>query len=260
MTAPLSGPCTAWDPLWGSCSIPTVSPCTTGDAAAMATEVMWQASGQRFGTCPVTIRPCRRQCSTNWAGPRWWNAWPRSLYAAEHGWIDMSCGTCTSGCSCTTMSEALLPAPVDAVTTVIVDGVVLDPSAYRVDDNRMLVRTDGLTWPTCQNMTLPDTATGTWSVTVEVGEPVPVLGRQAVGELACEMLKACAGEDCQLPANVTSLIRQGVNVQYPPHAAQEIAERGYFGGLFIQTYNPNRLQGRPVVYDVDAPRFRRAGT
>lgn len=259
MSGQISGPCAPWDPLWGTCTIPTLSQCATGDMVAMATEVMWQASLQRFGLCTVTVRPCRRECSENWAGYRWAGIWPRWTHLTQ-GWIDMACGQCQAGCSCTALSEALLPAPVYDVTTVKVDGQVLDPSAYRVDNNRLLVRTDSSMWPLCQDMRAPDTAAGTWSVTVRVGEDVPVLGRQAVGELACEMLKACAGEDCMLPANVTSLIRQGVNVQYPPHAAQDLAERGYFGGLFIQTYNPHRLGGRPVVYDVDAPPARRVGT
>lgn len=261
MVTQISGPCQPWDPLWGSCTIPTASPCATGDAVAMATEVMWQATGQQFGLCTITIRPCRKECSTGWMGYRWYDAWPRSWYAdIVSGWIPLTCGTCRTGCSCKQLSEALLPAPVYDVTEVKLDGQVMDPGGYRVDDNRFLVRVDGGLWPVCQDMTQPDTAVGTWSVTCRVGEDVPVLGRQAVGELACEMLKACAGEDCLLPANVTSLIRQGVSVQYPPHTAQELAERGYFGGLFIQTYNPQRLRGRAVVYDVDAPRFRRTGT
>ncbi len=42
--------------------------------------------------------------------------------------------------------------------------------------------------------------------------------------------------------------------------SQELVERGYFGGLFVRTYNPYRLTGRAAVYDVDGPGVRRAGT
>jgi hypothetical protein len=268
MTEPFNGPCAPWDPIWGACTLPTSSPCATGDLVQAATEVLWNATAQQFGLCPVTVRPCRRDCYPGvWSGPRWfaigqWSSyggWPRSMWA-DTGWVDAACGGCAGGCSCTSLSEALLPAPVYDVTEVLLDGQVLAPSAYRVDDNRLLVRVDGGMWPACQDLALPATAAGTWQVSVRVGQPVPVLGRQAVGELACEMAKACAGEDCLLPANVVSLVRQGVSVQFPARDAASLAARGYFGGLFVQTFNPHKLPGRPAVYDVDGPGFRRAGT
>jgi hypothetical protein len=260
----LAGPCAPWDPIW-CCTLPTGADAVTGYAIQAATEVMWAASAQRFGLCASTLRPCRRECASGWQSLAWpgYGRWPQPMFT-ERGWINLTCGACTGGCSCTTLEEALLPAPVYDVITVMLDGLVMPNTSYRIDNNRLLVRVDGGRWPVCQNLAVDDTHPNTWSVTARFGEPVPVLGRQAVGELACEMVKACMGADCRLPANIQSLARQGVSLQFPSardkHTLQEFAERGYFGGLFIQTYNPQHLQGRPVVYDVDGPSFRRTGT
>jgi hypothetical protein len=254
--ATVTGPCGTWDPIW-CCALPTGSAAVTGTALQAATEVLWQASGQRFGLCTVTLRPCKRAC----APPGWPQSsdgsWPRPILSAGE-WTNLTCAACLGGCSCTELQEALLPAPVYDVVEVKVDGSPLVTGSYRVDDDRILVRTDGGSWPSCQDLAAADTEPDTWSVTARFGEPVPVLGQQAVGELACEMARACLGEDCRLPANVASLVRQGVTIQFPE--AQELAERGYFGGLFIQTYNPHRLAGRAQIYDVDGPTFRRTGT
>jgi hypothetical protein len=177
-------------------------------------------------------------------------------------WFNFVCGRCTSGCSCTTVSEVLLPAPVYRIVEVVVDGTPLVTGAYRLDDARRLVRTDGGEWPRCNDLTLDDSQEGTWSVTAQFGQEVPTLGRLAVGELACQLLRARTGEECQLPANVTQLIRQGVTIQMPDSV--ELLREGmtslYLPNLFIQTYNPNRLARRSGVYSVDASSARRVGT
>jgi hypothetical protein len=263
--AVLTGPCAPWDPIWcTACDLPTGSEAVTGAAVQAATEILWEQSNQRFGPCEVTIRPCRRDCNGGgWPfADQWWewggnSGWPRPLLYAGV-WSNVTCGSCPGTCSCGTLEEAILPAPVYQVVRVLVDGSPLVTGAYRVDDNRILVRTDGGRWPICQALDLPDTAVGTWSVTVQVGEPVPTIGRQAVGELACEIARACMGEECRLPANIASLARQGINISFP--AGQDVAERLYFVGLFLDTYNPGRLRGRAQVYDVDGPSFRRVGT
>lgn len=249
------GLCQAWTPLW-CCTIPTTSTASTGTAVAAATEVLWQATGQRFGLCEVTVRPCRRDCADA-AWPEW--AAPFVTPTLTGGqWVNITCGGCAGSCSCTVLHEAVLPAPVYDVTGVTVDGTPMAAGTWRVDDNRLLVRVDGGAWPACQRLDLADTQPGTWSVTARYGEPVPTLGQQAVAELACEILRACAGENCLLPANVQQLVRQGVSITLD--ATQSIVDRLYFCGLFVQTYNPHKLPGRARVYDVDGPGMRRAGT
>jgi hypothetical protein len=261
----VNGPCQPWTPIWcAPCALPTASPAITGWAVQAATEVLWEQSRQRFGLCTSTVRPCRRDCSGGgWPfADQWWEwgtptTWPRPVLWAG-AWMNIACGSCPGTCSCTDLEEAILPAPVSTVDQVKVDGQVLPPSAYRVDNWRLLVRVDGGLWPVCQDLSKEDTQPGTWSITVTVGEAVPVLGQLAVGELACEMTRACLGEDCRLPANLASLARQGVNISFPTD--QNIDDRLYFVRQFLDTVNPDRLRGRPAVYDVDGANWRTTGT
>lgn len=261
-----TGPCsplTDWEPIWCETLSPAVA-AVTGDAVQMAAEVLWILSGQRFGLCEVTIRPCRNEC---WDGYNGWNQWWPGVggtYGIAGGgprpwwyngvWYNV-CGSCPGSCSCTLIDEALLPAPTREVIEVKLDGIVMDPSTYRVDENRKLVRVDGQLWPMCQDMAATDDQPGTWSVTITVGEDVPMLARRAMGQLAAEIAKDCAGEDCSLsPYEITSISRQGVNMSFgsPNEVDPVVGQMGLrWVSLFLNTYNPNGLKRRGKVYDVD---------
>lgn len=137
-------------------------------AEVLAWETLRSLTAYRLGNCPVTVRPCSKGC---WARSSYERApvvgglsqdWGSGMIAprvVDGQWLN-TCG-CTSvpECSCTTLPVVILPGPVGAVTEVTVDGVVLDPTAYRVDNGNELVRTDGGTWPACQDMVGP-TSTG----------------------------------------------------------------------------------------------------
>lgn len=258
------GPCEPWPLVW-MCDLSAVSPTVTGQAAQAATEILDALSGRQFGECPVTIRPCRRSCGDIPAG---WLPWPGYTYPTPAliagRWYNLTCGCSWDGCSCTSLAgkEVALPAPVSAVTTVLVDGAPLATGSYRVDDNRLLVRTDGNDWPACNDLTKDDTEVGTWSVTLTVGQPVPQIGKLAAGELACEIVSAFNGEDCRLPKAVQSLVRQGVTMSWP--SMSEMLKDGrtgmYLTDMFIQATNPHGLKQRSKVHNVDAPTRRRAGT
>lgn len=262
------GPCAAWPVTW-SCDVSAQSAAATGKAALFATEVIWALSGRRFGACSVKLRPCRRSCMDT-PYPDGWTPWPGVIgHTGASGsggaaglYIDAGCSTCQNSCSCTTLSEVLLPAPVNAITEVKVDGSVLVTGAYRLDDNRRLLRVDGSTWPYCQNLNKDDTQASTWSVTALYGEDVPEGGSWAVGELACEFLKALDGQDCRLPKNITSLARQGVTISLPDPT--QLFEKGRTGlfltDYFISTWNPKHLMARSKVYSVDGYQHRRAGS
>lgn len=253
------GPCETWTPRW-TCDVMTTSPVVTGQAVQAATAVLWSMSGQRFGLCTTTIRPCRRGCID--AYPRGYVEWIGGSPGGILGdalWFAPGCSSCGDACSCTTQSEVVLPAPVDSIVAIKVDGVVLDPSAYVLYDARRLLRVDGEAWPTCNDLSAADTEDGTWSITASYGEPVPALGELAVGELACELLRAFEGDDCSLPANVQSLARQGVTIEMPDPA--ELRKQGLLGlrlgDLFIQTYNPHKLTQRSRAFRVDGSSPRR---
>lgn len=259
------GPCETWPVIW-SCDVATLTPVVTGYAVEAATAVMWALTGRQFGTCQVTLRPCRADCyDAPW--PSGWSEWPGSgswprpaLIGGQ--WFNLTCGACPGSCSCTALSEVLLPAPVLTVDVVRVDGSPLVTSAYRLDDARRLVRLDGGVWPYCNDLLLADTEVGTWSVTATYGQVVPVLGQLAVGELACEFVRAIGGEACRLPRNVQTLVRQGVTINFPD--VLEMLKEGfvglYLGDMFIATYNPGGLRRRAKTYNVDVPRHRRVAT
>lgn len=268
MTAPdayAPGPCETWPVKW-RCSLSGEDPAVTGVALQAASEVLYQLSGQRFSSCEVTIRPCREECySTGWGGwAGWWQYGTYPQPAFINGtWYNLTCGTCGSGCSCTPLSEVFLPGPVQSVTEVKVDGVVLVSGVdYRVDDYRKLVRLGGAVWPYCNELNLADTEVGTWSVTVVYGESVPVLGQIAVGEIACSFLDYLNGGECDLPAGLTDISRQGVSMTFANATVDLVAFFARFpmSYLFIKTFNPNGLMARARAYDLDGPDFRVVGT
>lgn len=260
------GPCDDWDVQW-PCEISAGSEALTGSAVAFATEVVWALSDRQFGFCDVTLRPCRKSCyDAPWPDPEF--SWPgRSWLRAaliSGRWYNITCGggSCSgSDCSCTPLSQVYLPSVVSEVLEVKVDGAILDPSAYRLDNGRILVRLDGEDWPRCNDLNLADTEPDTWSVTARFGREVPEGGAWAVGELACEFVKAMSGEDCRLPAHVTQIARQGVTITFPD--ASQFFERGltglYMVDIFIRTWNPSGLRRRSRVFNVDDPWPRRTG-
>lgn len=263
------GPCNPWPVRW-ACDVMTESVAVTGWAVAAATDILWLMSGSRFGTCNVKLRPCRRQCRATSFPGFLWDPWPGvgwgSLpYGGGGGWgvIGAGCSSCGSGCGCSTLSEVLLPSPVASIVEVRTDGAILPTGSYRVDNNSTLVRLDGLTWPYCQNLRLDDTQPGTFSVTAAIGEDVPASAAGAVGELACELIRASRGQACDLPANVTQLVRQGVTVSMPDWTSL-LKDKGMLGlrqaDLFINAWNPGHLRGRARSYNVDQVAGRRMGT
>lgn len=259
---PLSEPCTAWDAIW-PCDISCESPAITGQAVQFATELVWALSGRQFGLCAVKLRPCRNEClDTIW--PTGVSLWPGTswLTPALIGglWYNIVCDTCPGTCSCTKLSEVYLPAPVNSIVEVKIDGTILDPQNYRLDNNRILVRTDD-SWPRCNDLNLEDTELNTWSVTANFGQSIPSGGHWAVGEVACELIKAFKGEDCRLPRNITQLIRQGVTIQYPDiNTLIDGGKTGlYMTDMWISTVNPHKLKRRSKTYSIDRPQHRRTG-
>lgn len=245
--------CDPWPVSW-QCDIDCLAPAVTGQAVAVASEILYALSGRQFGTCTRTIRPCRRACTDQWTSA--WGGYMYPLPALIGGqWFNLTCGRCSHSCSCTGISEVDLGGYVQSVTEVKVGGAPLVTGAYRVDDNHWLVRTDGGEWPWCQDLGKPATQPGTWSVTAVYGQPVPAAGQVAAGELACQLAKALNDEACQLPRAITSLARQGVTMTYA-----EIANTmaGGYTGLylvdqFLQAYNPYHLAAAASVYNIDAP-------
>lgn len=231
-------------------------------ATSVATELLWRLTGRRFGTCPITIRPCRKSCAEGRAGLGSYGAggWapPYTPFYEGGSWLNLSCGQCLGECGCSTMCEIALPGPVASVTSVKINGVVVPAGEYVVHDHRTLVRLGADCWPTCQDLAAdPDDVNGTaFAVSYLQGVPVPIGGRYAAGAYACEIVKGCTGStSCRLPNKylLESVSREGVSMRFLNPL--DLLERGLTGipevDLWVRSVNPNQMQERSSVWSVD---------
>jgi hypothetical protein len=235
-------------------------------ATAWATDILWGLTGRRFGECTILARPCGDGChgggymtypvymdgNAGASGATW-------IPFIDAGGTWRNCA-CLGACTCKARCEVWLPGPVASVSEVVVDGVIVPPTAYRIDNGNILVRQDGECWPKCQDFNLsavdPDTE-NTFVVTYQRGVPVPVAGQVAAGMMACDFAKSCT-TGCKLPGNLASLTRQGVEVTVADPT--EDVNAGLTGIPFvdqwIRSVNPNRLSSRSRVssLDINLPR------
>ena len=157
------------------------------------------------------------------------------------------CSCCDTGC------EVDLPGPVAEVIDVTIAGEVVDPDAYQVHDAHLLVRIDGGCWPACVNFGRQDPPD--FTVTYTRGAAVPTAVLEAAAVLACEFGRACTGGVCRLPSRVSSLSRQGIDVQFAD--LTDLFASGLTGldevDRVILTVNPGRLHSPPQVWTPDLP-------
>lgn len=227
---------------------------------AFAWSLLAALTAYQIGTCPVTVRPCAKRCEPQGGflvapvGRGGATGLPSTAigrfqpFISGGNWYN-ACG-CTGGdCSCSALSEVILPGPVGAIVEVRLDGEVIPASAYRVDNSNRLLRKDGGTWPACQDMTLSD-ADG-FSVTYYRGARPNIMTRAAAGELANEFLLSCEGGECRLPANVTRASRGGESYEFSPQDFQGGDTGIPEVNAVIRIYNPYGLKSRPTVTSPD---------
>lgn len=219
----MAGAC-EWPVIWPE-ACRELDPVRAGRTAAMlgmATDLLWNWTGRRFGVCPVTVEfehdpgvcGCElvaargggtftgRGLGVSGPGLRGGSApWTPVLLAGVVK--NLSCGCYQDPCVCRRGPAAgavRLPGPVASVSGVTVDG---DPEGgWSLLPGGWLARAGGAAWPHAG-----------LRVSYERGTPVPVGGRVALGVLAWELSKAVeCPEDCQLPQRVTAVTRQGVSV------------------------------------------------
>src|SRR5699024_114402 len=131
----------------------------------------------------------------------------------DGSWFNIGCGSCGHRCGCDGPAALSLPWPVDSIVSVTIDGEEIPSTAYRVDRQRVLVRTDGGSWPTTQNLLAAPGEPDTFVIEYLHGLAVPVGGQVAAGILAMEFGKAlCDDSTCRLPERVQTVTRQGVSV------------------------------------------------
>lgn len=186
--------------LRGGCTTLDPAPSDEDVAAAIAwaSEYLYEVTGRRWpGVQRLKVRPMTP--------------------------VSSGCSSSRRHLSCPgVVAQELAGTPLVSIVEVKIDGQVIDPDRYRIDDARYLVATRGpdgvrLRWPACQVMDLPDTEMGTWSVDHEFGAGPPAAGVAMAGRLACELLVSWSGgdEDCQLEAGWTSITRAGVTRSQP---------------------------------------------
>jgi hypothetical protein len=255
---------TDWSCYGDDTEISRLDPAIKARSEALAWYTLASLCAWRIGVCPTTIRPCAAGCAAagSWSQAVVSSAHVSALplqtiggiatpYVTNGQWVNGCPCSSPASCSCSQLSEVILPGPVGGIEEVTIDGIVIPPSAYRVDDGNRLVRIDGDTWPVCQDMTGPG-----FQVTYYRGAMPNELTNYAAGVLAAEFYRACAKGKCRLPRGVTSVVRQGVTV--------EIRQDMWEGGIttipevdaVISIYNPNHLRQAPRVR---TPETRRRG-
>lgn len=213
-------------------------------AQALASATLRRLCAYRVGGCPRTVRPCQNVS----CGPT--GGFPYSTYDSPYVPLNWN-GTWTNACTCVgpcrhnPATAVKLQGPVYGVSEVKVDGEVVDEANYWTSGD-YLIGLAGQEWPLTQNLDLPDTEPGTFSVTYSDSAPVDLMGARAAARLAIEYVRACKGGTCGLPETVTSLVRQGVTYDIPagafPNGETGIREVDAFIALWNPKHRMNRTQ------------------
>lgn len=229
-------------------------------ALALASSFLWAATGRQYGVCPVTVRPNQSggpelayQAFPVLPGAQAGLGVPGGPFLFSGRWFNAGC---VSACCGNQACAVVLRGPVDSVDEVLVGEEVIPASSYRVDVTGgawLLVRTDGQCWPVCQDFTAEEGEEGSFSVTYGLGRPLPLALQVATALLACEYAKGLAGGPCKLPAKMTRLSRQGVEVELEPPAPEDGKTGIREVDDVIVALNPGRRQRPPVVLSLDLP-------
>lgn len=241
------------------------------DAALVASQILYSLSGSRYsGLCgPITVRPCRDNCAC-WGGQR-------LDYVASGGWrwiwggMNWTHWPGSNSCGCGCLSSVKLSGyPVQGISQVKIDGEVVPPSEYRLDQMKNLTRMNGDYWPACQDLSLEDDQPGTFSITYWHGRTPPQLAISAASDLACDIYRLCADGadtgDCALPTGVTRLTRQGVTIDKSAAIAwfygNQGMGRGWNTGIkmvdaFLNSANPYGMRRPPMSYSPDGRKYAR---
>ncbi|HET9520695.1 MAG TPA: hypothetical protein VFO73_06610 [Candidatus Limnocylindrales bacterium] len=270
------GPCQSWttaDAVAECCDGADSDTSIFDDSIVAASELLYALSSNRFsGECgPKRVRPCGvsscffpRDMPVSWTGSGWHVIEGPSDPPAR-----------SRGCGCTPLSVVPLAGWVREILEVTIDGELVDPATYRLDEHRRLVRTyeDGerAYWPSCDDAAADYTEEGTFSILYTYGLPVPASGQLAARELACAIYRSCGSgaaandADCVLPNNVVKVVRQGITLELKTFTGwgYDNARKQWATGLplvdaFLNAFNPRgRRKRRTTVWSPDLARYPR---
>lgn len=215
--APCTGFICAEDlPASGSC-ITAFSADEIDQAIELATYLLYRISGRRvYGVCADTVRPTVR--------------------SFRHD------GNCHA------YDTIQLGDNVVSIDWVMIDGVFLDPMAYRVIHHDRIQRIDGEPWPHCQDTNLAVSAEGAFAIRYRHGHEVDPATRKAAIDLTLDLLEAQRPEGkSKVPSIARSVTTRGVSVS-ARERDEIIAEVGGFipsVSAFRALHNP---QNQPPTY------------
>lgn len=179
---------------------------------AIASDMLYLLTGSTWpGVGSDKVRPQARW--RQWDQPRWW-ANVDGQPGARYGYCSCNRGRDTG---CTRLPEIKLPHRIIVADSIVVkvDGAVLNPANYRLDDSRYLVRVDGNGWPCCQDLTKADTEPHTFSIAMDWGSLPDQGGVIAAASLGYELALAFSGNPtgkCRLPKRVTHITRGSTSI------------------------------------------------
>lgn len=254
----MSGVCAPWTDLAAVRALPgfpdaaAIPDATVNQAIDWASDILFDLSGRQWsGECTGNIvRPLGDHRCTNWQASRL----HRDTVLQEGGWF---------GFGCRGVPEIDLGVyPLVSVQEVLLDGVALAGTAYRIDNDRLLTRVDGQGWPCWQDVTKATDQPGTWQVEFTFGSVPPAGGVGSAMIFAKELALALAGNTaCRLPSRTQTVARQGVTiVAYP----QSILDGGRTGlpevDLWLGSVNPKKIRHTSTIVSPDyPPGVRRTG-
>lgn len=235
---------TIWPIQWPpTVDLTGIDPATVSLAETYAANTLRLLTLHRVGGEAITVRP-RATTRFEWLSQF---ASARAYYPAIWDLNYREACSCFGTCSCLFNRHIDLMAPVGRVDEVVVGGVVLDPSSYRIDNGERLVRLDGEYWPTY--------GADDFTVTYLNAYPVDTEGQYVGGILANEYLKALTGDKkCRLPTNITMITRQGVTMEMKTGMFHDGVTGINEVDAYLMMWNPHGLRTRPSVYSPDRPR------
>ena len=190
------------------------------EAILAASEYLNAAVQFQFpGICENTVRPCGGEEGFGFGAGLF--AWSQIPFYFPPGVFPLwwaGCG-CAGACNCCgPPAFSLGKIPIVAVSEVKLDGEILEPEVDYTVVGDLLARLDpdgsgNDTWPACQNIALPDTEEGTFSVTFTWGAMPPSLGLAAARDLACLLVADACGEDCKPSERMVTRQAGGTTVQ-----------------------------------------------
>ena len=252
-----------------------VNPASLIQACHSASDLLYAASGRRFpGLAEIQVRPTARPRSMTL---RDWSHYLQTLsgvgtsiaWADGGGWFanDVDYG------SLSVQQIDLGVYPIRQIGLVKINGAIIPSDEYRVDDFRYLVRTTSVSvtstgptetngWPKQQNLMLPDTEHGTFSVKLTYGEDPPQSGVAAATTMATEFARLYSGAANRLPARIQSITRQGVTMAIidPMQFLDDGLTGLYDVDLFIRQYNRGKQIVPATIWSPDLETRRRPGT